>query len=155
MTTYDKWLDPEVTLTPDTAAYTAGDVISGAGRATGLEFSLAGSSSGGGLINSLVVADSEGIGAAGELWLFKADLATPIADQAAFAVVFADFANLITILTLPSYKTISSMKVAVLEDINTKFQVTANRIYGYFVASGAPDWAASKSVYIRLGILTQ
>lgn len=155
MTTYDKWLDPSVTFTPDTAAYTAGDVISGAGATTGLVFDLTGSSSGGGLINSLLVADSEGIGAAGALWLFKADLTTPIADQAAFAVAFADFANLITILTIPSYTTISSMKVAVLEDINTKFQVTKNRIFGYFVASGAPDWAASKSVYIRLGILTQ
>ncbi len=150
MTNFDKWIDAEGTKTPDTAAYTAGDSIGGAWT-----FDLTGSASGGGLINTLLVADNEGIGAAGALWLFKADLVTPVADQAAFAVAFADFANLITILTLPAYVSISSMKVALLEDINTKFQVQGNKIIGYFVPSGAPDWAASKSIYIRLGILTQ
>lgn len=148
--TFDKHRFTSVTVTPDVAAYTAGDVVGGA-----LSFQLNGSNTGGGLINSLLVADSEGIGAAGALWLFKQDLATPVADQAAFAVAFADFSNLITVLTLPSYTTISAMKVALLTDINDQFYVTGDKLVGYFVASGAPDWAASKSLTFRLGILTQ
>lgn len=146
----DKWIYPSVTFTPDASAYTAGDSIGGA-----LAFDVSRSASGGGIINTLLVADNEGIGAAGALWLFKQDLATPIADQAAFAVAFADFANLITVLTLPAYSSISSMKVAVLTDINDVFSVTGGRIFGYFVPSAAPDWATAKSVYIQLGILTQ
>jgi hypothetical protein len=150
MPSFDKWLFPTATIVPDTAAYTAGDSIGGA-----LTFDVSGSASGGGLINTLLVADNEGIGAAGALWLFKQDLVTPIADQAAFAVGYADFANLITILTLPSFVSISSMKVALLTDINDAFYVTTGKIIGYYVPSGTPDWAAAKSITVRLGILTQ
>lgn len=147
---FDKWLYPEVTFTPDTAAYSANDVIGGA-----LTFDLGGSASGGGFIKSLLVTDNEGIGAAGALWLFTQDLATPVADNAAFAVAFADLKNLITVLTVPSYVTISTFKVTVPVDINIQFVAPKNRIVGYFVPSGTPDWAASKSIYIRLGIQTQ
>jgi hypothetical protein len=139
-----------VKVTPDTAIYTAGDVIGGA-----LTFPLSISSTGGGLINSLMVADNGNIGAAGSLWLFRQDLATPIADQAPFAVAFADFANLITILTLPSFNTISAMKVAVLTDINDQFYVTGDKLIGYFVTSVTPTFAAARSLQFRLGLLTQ
>ena len=147
---FDKVLNPTVTFTPDAAAYSAGDSIGGA-----LTFDVSDSATGMGVINNLLVADNEGIGAAGALWLFKQDLATPIADNAAFAVAFADLANLITVLTLPAYVTISTFKEALLEDINTVFEVSGGKIIGYFVPSGAPDWAASKSIHIHLGILTQ
>lgn len=155
MAIFDKWIDAAVTVTPDTNIYAAGDAVGQASASAALIFDLTGSRSGGGLINVLTVADNDNEGAAGELWLFKADLATPITDNAAFAVAFADFANLITILPLPTFRTISSMKVAVLEDINTKFQVTQNRIYGYFVASGTPTYAAARSLRFQLGLLTQ
>ena len=146
----DRLIFPSVTFTPSASAYTAGDSIGGAQT-----FDVSESATGGGIINSLLVADNEGIGAAGALWLFKQDLATPIADNAPFAVAFADFANLITVLTLPAYTTISSMKMALLNDINDVFVVRGGKIIGYFVPSGNPDWAASKSIYIQLGILTQ
>lgn len=150
MSLFDKWIDAVASVTPDTSAYTAGDSIGGA-----LTFDIGSSASGGGLINNLIVSDNDNEGAAGALWLFKADLATPIADQAAFAPIFADLANLIDIITLPSFTTINSLKVAVLTDINDKFQVTGGKIYGYFVCSGTPTYASSKTLRFQLGILTQ
>lgn len=146
----DKWIFPSVTFTPDSAIYAAGDSIGGA-----LSFDIGASSTGGGTIDTLLIADNEGIGAAGALWIFKQDLATPVADNAVFAPVFADFANLLTVITIPSYVTVNSMKVATLADINDSFRVDGGKLIGYLVPSGTPDWAASKSVYIRLGIRTQ
>jgi len=146
----DKWIDAVASVTPDTSAYSIGESIGGA-----LTFDVSASASGGGLINNLIVSDNDNEGAAGALWLFKADLATPIADQAAFAPVFADLANLIDIITLPTFTTINSLKVAVLTDINDKFQVTGGKIYGYFVPSGTPTYAAAKTLRFQLGILTQ
>lgn len=147
---FDRVIDASVSFAPSATAYSAGDVIGGA-----LSFDVSDSVTGMGIINNILVADNEGIGAAGALWLFKQDLATPIADNAAFAVAFADLANLITVLTVPNYTTISTFKEAILEDINTTFSVTGGKIFGYFVTSGSPDWAASKLVRIKLGILTQ
>jgi hypothetical protein len=150
----DKWIESVVTITPDTAAYSANDVIG----ASPLVFDVSGSVSNGGLINTLVVVDNE-IGAAGALWLFKPTSAgaapTTIADNGAFAPVFADLQNLMVIITLPSFITVNSLKVALLEDVNTRFYTQNGKLYGYYVPSGAPDWAASKTVQISMGILGQ
>lgn len=146
----DKWIDSVASVTPDTSIYAAGDSIGGA-----LTFSITGSSTGGGLINSLLVTDNDNEGAAGALWLFKQDLATPIADQAAFAPIFADLSNLVGIYTLPAFVTVNSLKVAILNDINDKFQTTTNQLIGYFVPSGTPTYAAAKTLRFQLGILTQ
>jgi hypothetical protein len=147
---FDKWIFPSVTFAPDSAIYGAGDSIGGA-----LSFDIGASATGGGTIDTLLIADNEGIGAAGALWIFKQDLATPVADNDAFAPVFADFAKLLTVITIPSYVTVNSMKVATLADINDSFKVDGGKLIGYLVPSGTPDWAASKSIYIRLGIRTQ
>lgn len=165
MPTYDRWIEPSVTITPDTSIYTANDVIGDHPNATtgALTFSLEtnsatgviGSSSGGGLINKLIVYDNDNEGAAGALWLFKADLATPILDQATFAPVLADWDNWITTITLPAFTTYNSIKQALVTDINDQFRVSQNKIYGYFVCSGTPTYASSKSLVFKLGILTQ
>ena len=147
---FDKWIDAAASVTPDTSAYTAGDSVGGA-----MTFDVGGSSTGGGLINNLIVYDDDGEGAAGALWLFKANLVTPIADQAAFGVVLADLANLIDIITLPAFTTIGALKVAVLPDLGDKFQVTGGKIYGYFVCSATPTYAAAKTLRFVLGIQTQ
>lgn len=148
---FDKWLEPAKTVTPQSAgAYTANYVIGGA-----MQFDISGSASGGGIINKLLVWDNDNEGAAGALWLFKADLATPIADNNLFAPVFADWDNWITTLTLPAFTTYNSIKQAILPDINDEFKVDANIIYGYFVCSGTPTFAAAKSLRFKLGILTQ
>jgi len=150
MTNFDKILTPVVSFTPDTSAYSAGDSIGGS-----LSFDLTGSASGGGLLNYIKVIDDDNEGAAGALWLFKAALTTPIADNAAFAWVKADWANWIGMWTLPSFGALSSMKYALLEDLNTLFKVDANLIKGYYVTSGTPTYAPSKTIRIELGILTQ
>lgn len=148
---FDKLIHAEKTFTPATAAYTAGDSIGGE-----LSIPVTGSSSGCGLLVSAMVADNEGIGAAGALWIFKAALATPIADNDAFGVAFADYANLLAVITLDSYTTTSTFKhtlTGIDEPPMIDFPLGLLKVY--FVPSGSPDWGSNKSVYIRLDILSQ
>lgn len=144
-----KYISPAVTITPDTSIYTANDVIGGL-----LQFPITGSVTGGGLINKLIVCDNDNEGAAGALWLFSSAPVT-IVDQAPFAPVIADLQAVSMIITLPSFTTVNSLKIAVLEDINTHFMTTNSILYGYFVCSGGPTYASAKLIYIKLGILTE
>ena len=154
---FDKIIEATASFTPDTSAYSANDVVGSHANATtgAMTFDISGTSSGAGLINKLLVYDDDNEGAAGALWLFTQDLATPILDNAGFSLVLADWDNWITTLTLPSFTTYNSIKQAVLPDINDTFKVTKNLIYGYFVCSGTPTYAGSKTIKFRLGILTQ
>lgn len=148
---FDRTITPEVTITPSANAYSIGDSIGGA-----LSFDVSKSSNGCGLLVATLVADNEGIGAAGALWLFDEDLATPIADNAAFAIAFADYAHLLTVVTLDAYTTTSTFKHSLTRiDEVPLISWSNNTIIGYLVASGAPDWAASKSLYAKLLISTQ
>ncbi len=148
---FDRPLTPSVSFTPNTAAYSIGDVIGGA-----LTFDVSQSSNGAGFLMGVLAADNEGIGAAGALWLFKENLATPIADGDPFAIVFADYANFLTTVTLDAYATLSTFKHSLTRpDEVPMLHWTKSTIIGYWVASGTPDWAASKSAYVQLKMLTQ
>lgn len=155
MQALDKIKDAFVNFTPDTSAYSIGDSI-GAGP---LVFDVSGFVTGGGILNCLRVTDDDNEGAAGALWLFKPTLAgaapTSVSDNAAFAPTITDLNNVITILTLPTFVTVNSLKIAILEDINTTFTTVNGRIYGYYVPSGTPTYASSKKINIELGILGQ
>lgn len=147
-------MDVQVTVVPDTNAYSANDVIGGL-----LTFSLTGSSTGSGVLNSLKVCDNDNEGAAGALWLFRpgSSNAAPTAalDNAAFAPTITDLENLIVVITLGTFTTVNSLKEQVVEDINKTFHVDNNIIYGYFVPSGTPTYAGTKRLTFELGILTQ
>ncbi len=148
---FDRPLISEVSFAPSATAYSIGDSIGGA-----LSFDVSKSANGAGFLMGVLAADNEGIGAAGALWLFNQDLATPIADNAAFAIAFADYANLLTVVTLDAYTTTSTFKHSLTRpDEVPMLHWTKNTITGYWVASGAPDWAASKLAYVQLKMLTQ
>lgn len=150
----DKIILAQVTVVPDTNAYTANDVIGGM-----LNFDLSGSSTGAGVINSLKVCDNDNEGAAGALWLFRPTAAgaapSSIADNAAFAPSITDLENLLAVITLGTFTTVNSLKVNIVEDINNLFKTNQNIIYGYFVPSGGPSYAGSKRLTFELSILTQ
>lgn len=155
MPVLDKWIESVVNITPDTVQYSANDSI-GAGP---LVFDVSGSITNGLLLNTLVITDDDNEGAAGALWLFKPSSTgaapTSIVDNAAFAPVAADLRNHLLTITLPSFTTVNSLKVATLEDINTRVYTTNGRIYGYLVPSGTPTYASSKTITITLGLLGQ
>lgn len=137
----------EVRITPSTSAYTGNDVVGGL-----LTFNLKGLANNFGRINSLVIADNDNEGAAGALWLFKARPAA-IADNAAYAPTFDDLKKVATVLTLPTFVTVNSLRVGVLEDIDTMIQTKNSPLYGYLVTSATPTYAAAREIYIRLGIV--
>lgn len=148
---FNKPVTPEDSFAPDTAIYAAGDSIGGERT-----MAITGAPAGCGILLNVVVADNEGIGAAGAIWIFKDSLATPIVDQAAFGLAFADYSNWLTTVTLDSYGTISSFKHSNTRvDEPPLLRWPKGYLKYYFVPSGTPDWAASKLIYVRFDILSQ
>ena len=132
-------------FTPDTNAYTAGDVIGGL-----LTFRV-GTESGGGAITRLLITDDDSQGAAGSLYLFNA-APTTFADNAAFAPVDADLTKLETVIPIPSFTTVNSRDWGESASILHVFQHGIGVLYGYYVTSGTPTYSASSTIQITLGI---
>lgn len=154
MSTLDKILEPVVTLTPSTSAYSAGDAVGNSAASAIMEFDVSGSATGSGLINSLKVLDDDNEGAAGTLHLFRSS-PSAITDNAAWSPTFADLKEKVLSITLGTFNTYNSLKMQTIEDINKTFKVTGGKLYGVFVVSGTPTYASSKSLVFELGILTQ
>ncbi len=154
----DRWLFPTKTFTPDSAAYSANDVIGGAlvfDLGTNTTTGQIGSSTGHGLLNKILVATDEAINGAGSLWFFTSDLATPVADNGAFALVLADYTKWVATVALNSFVTVGTNNLSYTPDINDEIHWIGTSLYVYYVPSGAPNWGVSKNIYIRLDILTQ
>lgn len=148
---FDKPVFAEDSFAPDSAIYAANDSIGGERN-----LAITGTANACGILISAMVADNEGIGAAGALWIFKDVLATPITDNNAFGLAFADYANLLTVVTLDSYTTTSSFKHSLTRvDEPPLLHWPKGFLKYYFVPSGTPDWATTKLIYVRLGILSQ
>lgn len=138
----------EVRITPSTTQYTANDNIGGL-----LTLPLRGVAYGTGRINSLLITDNDNEGAAGALWLFNAR-PTALADNAAFLPTFDDLKKVVAVVTLPTFVTVNSLRVGVVEDIDTMFRTVRSPLYAYLVPSATPTYATSREIYIRLGIVT-
>lgn len=138
----------DVSLTPDTNIYTAGDVVGGL-----ITFPLPlGRTMEGGILQSVVLIDDDSEAAALTLYLFDAQ-PSAIADQAAFAPTYADLQKLIRPVAFASadYVTVGSDDYIIVDDINGVLPV--NQLYGYLVCAGTPTYAAPLT--IRLFILTE
>jgi hypothetical protein len=150
----DKYVIAEVTADPkDAAAYTANDVVGGL-----LSFSIAdGVKINGGVINSVYLVDDDNEGAALKLYLFSA-APTTIADDAAFAPTAADLKKMFAVVDIASgdYEEINSMKVVYKADVNQIIRVdNKQQVYGYLVCGATPTYAANKTIFIRLSILSE
>jgi hypothetical protein len=150
----DKYLISEATVDPkDAAAYTANDVIGGL-----ISFSFAaGNAVNGGLLNSVYLVDDDNEGAALTLYLFS-DKPTVIADDAAFAPTAADLKKMFAVVDVATgdYDTINSMKIAYKSGVNQTVKTDATQnMYGYLVCGATPTYAANKTIFIRLSVLSE
>lgn len=149
----DSYLTVEASITPDTSAYSAADVVGGL-----ITFEGAGGVAGGGILNSIMLADDDNEKAGLTLYLFDEVPAT-IADQAAFALSLADAKKLVAAVVWTAttdYTSVGTQAYSYKGDLNYTFTSDGkNRLYGYLVATVTPTYASSKTLHLQLRILTQ
>lgn len=137
-----------VTMSGSTV-YSNGDVIGGL-----LTFSTQAAQ---GIINGLVLTDTDNEGAALDLHLFW-DTPSTIADNEAFAPTAADLLKYMSKIEIGSsdYETINSMKVALLEQLNYVMYAPKKIIYGYLVnaSGGSLTYADTKVLQVLLKVLS-
>lgn len=134
-------LDPvDLTITPDSAAYTANDVIGS------LLTIMMNTNSG--KIYGITVGENENIAIPGAFWLFDAS-PTVIADNQPFAPVFADHQKLVGIMTLPTAVAVNSLNIYNLVQNDKPILFWTKTLYAYFVTSGTPDFGTTKSISVR------
>jgi hypothetical protein len=144
MSKYHDFRPVDVTITPDGAAYTANDVIGGL-----LTLSM---NTTRGFIYGVTVGENENIAIPGAIWIFDSS-PTTIADNAAFAPVFADHQKLVGVLTLPSATVVNSLNIYNLVQNDKPLPYWTSTLYAYFVTSGTPDFGTSKSISIRFYVV--
>jgi hypothetical protein len=147
---FDKVIEAQVAPTVTAGAYTAEDVVGGL-----LTFNIT-SPSGCGVINKLVITDDADQKAAGSLYLFNA-APTAIADNAAGELAIADLKKIATVIAIAAddYKTVNNNAYAVITDINDVYKADGKGcLYGYFITSGTPTYAAITDLTLTLSVLT-
>ena len=147
---YGKVLKPSVSLTVDTDAYTANDVIGGL-----LTFDVSGTSINGLMLNTAIFVDAGDEGAALRLFLYD-EVPSTFADDAAFAPTAADRLLERAVVTFGTYISVNSISSQIVPDINNLFSTDNGKIYGYLVANGStPNPGAATDYAIQLLFLSE
>lgn len=133
-------------LTVDTDAYSANDVVGGL-----LTLNIAKSSGGGGLLRRIILVDDHNQSEPFTLYLFDAT-PTSFADDAAFAPTNADLEKLIgtVAITAGDYVTVNSNGYAIVDDIDLEFNPLDGNVYAYLVCGETPDYNAATDLHLRL-----
>lgn len=139
------------TPTITAGAYVAGDAVGGL-----LTFaSAARISGGGGVIKTVSVVDDAGQDAELELWLFNQTF-TAMTDNAAWAPSEADLENLVGVISTEDSAQgwlAAGTPSAITIDVATRYDLTGTSLFGQLVTRGAPAFAATDDVTIKVGLL--
>ena len=149
-----KYVVLEATVTPDNDAYTANDCVGGL-----ITFNLAnaGAAVAGGILSTLQIVDDDNEGAALNLYFFDSQPST-IANDAALALTAADLKKITYYKAIAAgdYTTVNSLKFVFKDQLAAQVRADgAGKIYMYVQCTGTPTYAANKTLYFRLGILSE
>lgn len=137
----------EAEFTPDdTPDYTSGDAFGGK-----LTFLVPGR----GVIQNITVIDSEGNNPAMDVAFYDQDF-TATADNAAWAPSDADAANLIGVVNLVLWATAANNGIATRAGIGLAYALAdpeEHTLSAQCVVRAAPNYAASQTITVRLGII--
>jgi hypothetical protein len=139
----------QVDFTVDAGAYAIGDALAAMGTFAGMA-SAAGKHA---IINSIVLAPNDAMPAIPfNLWLLNADLATPIAKNAAFTIVAADALKILGIIPITAADYIpsqNSWNVASMGGVGREYATVATSVYAYLVCTATTAPVATH-VYLTL-----
>lgn len=141
----------QVTLTVDTNAYTANDVVGGL-----ITFNIANVGAGG-VVRWARLVDDDNEKAEMNLYLFNS-LPSTIADDAAFAPTVADLKKMVGKISFAAseYETINSNAINIqrgsADGVDIDFYTSGDNIFGYLVAVSTPAYTAATDLHITLGV---
>lgn len=148
-----RYITVDATITPDNDAYTANDCVGGL-----ITFDLSGEgmAANGGVLSTITIVDDDNEGAALNLYFFDAQPST-IANDAALALTAADLRKLTYYKAVAAgdYVTVNSLKFAYLGQLAVQVRADNGKLYMYAQCTGTPTYAATKTLTVRLGILTE
>jgi hypothetical protein len=131
--------------------YAANDAVGGlltfvnAGRAIGY----------GGVIKDMIIIDDEGQDVALELWLFNQTF-TAMVDNAPWAPSEADMENLVAIIATADgayYQAAAGARSAARVEVSQRYDLVGTSLFGQLVTRGAPTYAATDDVTVKIGLL--
>ena len=127
-------------------AYAAGDAVGGV-------MSILTGGIAGDIANSTVLQDAQLIDRAQQNAIIKLVLfsssPTAIADNAAFDVITADDAKVITVITFDTYTDVGSRTISEVKNI-TKAVSSNTTIYGQMYTTGTPTYTATSDLRLKL-----
>lgn len=127
---FSRFINPEVTVTPTTGAYTANDVIGGLHT---ISLADEGSVINGGILNQIIITDSADQGASLTVVLFR-EAPIVIADKDPYAPTVADSRKRLATFLVSTWTDRTSHQEAEIEQINITFGTDGpNNIYMYVV----------------------
>jgi hypothetical protein len=139
----------QVDLTVDATAYSIGDALSAMGTFAGMA-SAAGKHS---VIHTITLTPNDAMPAIPfNLWVLNADLATPIAKNAAFVIVAADAPKILGIVPIYAGDYIpsqTSWNCATLRSVGLEITTVATSVYCYLVTTATTAPVATH-VYLTL-----
>lgn len=137
-------LTAQFTLT--NTAYTANDVLGGLQFVDLPQPAL--------VLNSIQIAVSDNVSAAGTLYFFNA-APTSIADNAAFAPSYADLLKCVGKVTLSAFTTFTATAFSSSNGANIQLRIPAEgkRLYFYHVVSDTPQFDANALIQWRFSFL--
>lgn len=139
----------KVTPTITAGAYSSGDVVGGC-----LTFKVGGSTNGFRL-TGLKVIDTASISSAFMVGFYTADFATPLADNAVFALAATDMRNAIGTISVAAtdYTSMSGMSIA-HKYTYIHHRLPTQYVYAYVVTSGTPTYTSTSGLtFILQGIV--
>jgi hypothetical protein len=139
----------QVDFTVDAGAYAIGDALAAMGTFAGMA-SAAGKHA---IINSIILAPNDAMPAIPfNLWVLNADLAAPIAKNAAFVIAAGDATKVMGIVPITAADYIpsqTSWNVATLRGVGLEYTTVATSIYVYLVCTAVTAPVATH-VYLTL-----
>jgi hypothetical protein len=130
-------------------AYAAGDTVGGL-----LTFANAERVAGdGGIIKNMLIIDDAGQDVEMELWLFNTTI-TPIADNAPWAPAEADLENLVAVIsTAAETWRAAGTPSAIDVELSKGYNTVDGALYGQLMTRGAPTFAATDDVTVKIHVM--
>lgn len=143
-------------ITPDTAAFQAGDIVGATGGVSGLLtfaniFKAVNLS---GILTSIEVTNTEIDGIAFNLTLFSADpTGSTVASNGALTIVAADLQKWLGTFSVSDGVAVASTELYQAQGLSKAIKGASTSLYAILRTTGAPTWAAAQTVNVCLTVI--
>jgi hypothetical protein len=149
-----------VSIIPNSAAYSAGNCLTGNGLATAITVpnAIAPAGTGGTTIVSFSVADSSGQDAPIDFLVFRKQPTGTYTDHGACTLTTTDAAFYVGTISVSAYKTYGTVGVASLQSVNLSLNNNANGVpvgqsfWILPVVQGTPTYGSSQTLTVTFGL---